>query len=214
MNRTHRLLARFIATISLLALAPATYAQSALQSTNGITNLGSWLVAIVAFIDVYIVPVVFALAFIVFVWGVYSTFIAGATNEEKRSEGQKLVIYSLIGFFLMFSVWGLVNLLLGTFGFNNQTRPDLPTFGAPGAASYQSATSPFSNTSNNNSNSSGTTGACAPDDYACFAREQKSNPSSYSGNCAPDDYACIAAESKSGSQQNPPTPPDPSAGIY
>lgn len=102
------------------------------QGTVPVDGLGFFLLQIIYFIDRYLVPIIFALAFLVFLWGVYSTFIAGANNEEKRQEGQKLVMYGLIGFFVMLSVWGIVNLLIHSFGFGAGSRPSLPTFGAPG----------------------------------------------------------------------------------
>ena len=74
-------------------------------------------------INVALVPLIFAVAFIVFIWGVYTYFILGGGNSEKREEGRSFIIYSLIGFFIMLSVWGLVNLITFTFGFQNQRGP-------------------------------------------------------------------------------------------
>lgn len=82
----------------------------------------------ILFIDYYLVPLVFAIAFIVFLWGIFNFFIAGGADEEKREAGKKFMVWGFIGFFVMVSVWGIVNLLVGTFGFDAQTRPDLPTF--------------------------------------------------------------------------------------
>lgn len=76
-----------------------------------------------------LVPLVFALSFVVFIWGVFEWFIAGSENQEKRTEAGKRMLYGVIGFFIMVSVWGLVNILLGTFNLN-QNVPNLP--GAPG----------------------------------------------------------------------------------
>ena len=74
-----------------------------------------------------IVPLIFAIAFVVFIWGVFQYFIAG--DEEKRKKAVELMVYGLLGFFVMTAVWGLVNVLLGTFNLNQNT-PSLP--GAPG----------------------------------------------------------------------------------
>lgn len=93
-------------------------------STKPIEDL---LDVILTFIDSTLVPVIFAIAFIVFIWGVYTYFIAGGGNEEKRKEGRTFVMYGIIGFFIMISVWGIVNVLLSTLSFQN-TKPALPTF--------------------------------------------------------------------------------------
>lgn len=83
---------------------------------------------ILLFIDYVLVPLVFSIAFIVFLWGIFNFFIAGGADEEKREKGKQFMIWGFVGFFVMVSVWGIVNLLVSTFGFGGQQRPDLPTF--------------------------------------------------------------------------------------
>lgn len=86
---------------------------------------------IVSLIDRILVPLIFTIAFLVFIWGVFQFFFAtGSDSEEKRKEGKKFITYGIIGFFVMMSIWGIVNIFVYTFGFNFQSRPDLPTFDA------------------------------------------------------------------------------------
>lgn len=89
---------------------------------GSVGDLGSLIINL---INTVLVPVLFAVAFIVFLWGAFSTFILGANSEEVKERGKNLMLYGLIGFFVMLSIWGLVNLLLGTFQTNNQA-PVLP----------------------------------------------------------------------------------------
>lgn len=89
-------------------------------------DLVYFLSTILSIIDTVIVPLIFAIALLTFVWGVYEYFIAGGADEEKRKQGRNFIMYGLIGFFVMISVWGLVNLLLGTFALDNN-RPTLPS---------------------------------------------------------------------------------------
>lgn len=84
---------------------------------------------ITTIINSVLVPMVFAIAFIVFIWGVFTYFIAAGENDEKREAGKKLMLYGIVGFFVMVAVWGLVNILVGTFQLN-QNIPNLPV--APG----------------------------------------------------------------------------------
>jgi hypothetical protein len=97
------------------------------DSSSGGT-LGSDINDLISFTDSYIVPLLFAVAFIVFLWGVFNYFIWGGDNAEKQSEGRTYIMYGLIGFVIMVCVWGIVNLLVGSFGFDKNTRPDLPCF--------------------------------------------------------------------------------------
>lgn len=73
-----------------------------------------------------LVPLLLLIAFLVFIFGVFQYFILGGSDEEKRAQGQKLILYGIIGFFVMVSVWGLVNILVGTFNLN-QAIPRIPT---------------------------------------------------------------------------------------
>jgi len=97
------------------AFALPLLASAQVTATN-VQNLGTGIIGI---INNVLVPLIFALAFIVFIWGVFQYFIAGGHDEEKRESGKQLMLWGIIGFFVMVSVWGLVNILRGTFNFND-----------------------------------------------------------------------------------------------
>ena len=61
-----------------------------------------------------LIPILFILATIVFIWGIILYVTAGG-DEEKRKEGRKFIIYGLIGLFVMVAVWGIVNVIVGLF---------------------------------------------------------------------------------------------------
>lgn len=61
-----------------------------------------------------IVQLLFALAFLFFLYGVFKFFFA--QGEKGRDEGKKYVVYGLIGLAVLFSVWGLVRLFISTLG--------------------------------------------------------------------------------------------------
>lgn len=67
------------------------------------------------------------LAILFFLYGVLAYVTAG-DSEEKRKKGRDRMIYGIIGIFVMVSVWGLVNILINTFGLGglNSSIPPPP----------------------------------------------------------------------------------------
>ncbi|MFA6095099.1 MAG: hypothetical protein WC757_04435 [Candidatus Paceibacterota bacterium] len=63
-----------------------------------------------------IVPLLISLAVLFFLWGVFQ-YIRG--DAAAKAEGAKNMIWGIVGIFVMVSVWGLVGVLSGTFGLNN-----------------------------------------------------------------------------------------------
>ncbi|MCR4279432.1 MAG: hypothetical protein NUV78_01700 [Candidatus Zambryskibacteria bacterium] len=62
-----------------------------------------------------IILLAFAVAMLVFLWGIVE-FIATQTADTKREEGKKKILYGLFGMFIMISAYGLIRLVIGTFG--------------------------------------------------------------------------------------------------
>ena len=109
-----------IVSIALSALVPA------LAFAQQVTNVSGLGALIINTINNVLVPVLFAFAFIVFLWGAFDTFILGANSEEVKERGKNLMLYGLIGFVVMVSIWGLVNLLTNSIGLPT-SNPSLPT---------------------------------------------------------------------------------------
>lgn len=78
--------------------------------------IGSGSTGIIGIINTVIVPLIFALAFLVFVWGVLKYFIFSGGDEGKRSEGRQFVLWGILGMVVLLSVWGFVNIVLSTLG--------------------------------------------------------------------------------------------------
>ncbi|MCX6731512.1 MAG: pilin [Candidatus Parcubacteria bacterium] len=72
----------------------------------------------------YTVPLLIAVAVVIFLVGVVKYITAGG-DEEKRKEARNTMIWGIVGLFVMIAVWGLVWLLLNTFNLET-TRPDYP----------------------------------------------------------------------------------------
>jgi hypothetical protein len=61
-----------------------------------------------------IIPVLLALGVVYFIWGVVNYVIAD--DEEAKSKGKERILYGIIGLAIIVSVWGLVQILVTTFG--------------------------------------------------------------------------------------------------
>ena len=59
----------------------------------------------------------FAIALLVFFWGIFQ-FILSQTTDTNRDEGKRKIFWGLFGMFVMDSAYGLIRLILGTFGIN------------------------------------------------------------------------------------------------
>ena len=92
-------------------------AQSEGTTVNSLQDVAALVIAI---INNILVPLVFAIAFIVFIIGVFRFFI-GSNGEADKTKAKSLMIWGIAGFFVMVSVWGLVRILTGTVGLNNST---------------------------------------------------------------------------------------------
>ena len=67
--------------------------------------------SIVTLVNNSVVPLIYALAFLVFLVGMLRYFFL-EQGEEGREKGKQLMLWGMIGFVVMFSVWGIVKLLL------------------------------------------------------------------------------------------------------
>jgi len=82
--------------------------------------------SIIGIINSILVPVLMAIAFIVFLWGVFKYFILGAAEDKSREEGRQFVMWGIIGFVVILSVWGLVNVVISTLNLPGGNHPNPP----------------------------------------------------------------------------------------
>ena len=81
---------------------------------------------ITSLVNSILVPLLTAIAFLVFLFGVFNYFILGGAEDEKRKTGRQFVLYGIIGFVLIFSLWGLVNVGVDVFNLGGQTHAPYP----------------------------------------------------------------------------------------
>jgi hypothetical protein len=104
----------FSDSISAPSLAPLT-GDSATCTLAGHPKFQDVLCYITGIINSSVIPLIFALATVMFVWGVVQFFIINANEEAKRAQGKQFMIWGIIALAVMLSVWGLVGILGNTF---------------------------------------------------------------------------------------------------
>ncbi len=60
-----------------------------------------------------VIEFAFIIATVVFLWGVFQ-FIRNAGDETKRQEGKDHILWGIVGFLIMFGVYGIINILANT----------------------------------------------------------------------------------------------------
>ena len=125
MNKLIKFIPSALLVLPMVASAQATFD---LQYFSGAGT------SIIAFINGVLIPLVFALALLVFFWGVFTYFILGAGDEEKRTTGRTYMVYGILGFVIIVAIWGIVALVISLFGVGGGTTlqpPLAPTTGTP-----------------------------------------------------------------------------------
>ena len=98
------------------------FAAGAVESANDLFNLIEEILCKLA-------PMLVAIAVIVLLVAIIN-YIRAGEEEEKRGKARDMMIYGIIGLFVMISLWGLVAILSGTFNLDKDI-PDievLPNF--------------------------------------------------------------------------------------
>ena len=73
-----------------------------------------------------VIPLIFALAVVMFVWGVVQ-YVINSDEEAKKAKGKQFMIWGIIALAVMVSVWGLVAILSNTFGIDTTFIPQVKT---------------------------------------------------------------------------------------
>ena len=113
---------KIIKKLILFGLMAMPFAAGAVESANDLFNLVEEILGKLA-------PMLIAVAVIILLVAIVN-YIRAGEEEEKRGQARSMMIYGIIGLFVMISLWGLVAILSGTFNLDKDI-PDievLPNF--------------------------------------------------------------------------------------
>jgi hypothetical protein len=64
------------------------------------------------------IPLLGAIAFLVFVWGV-AKYIKSSGSEEGLKKSKNILIWGVVGLFVLVTIWGLIAFMRGELGFGS-----------------------------------------------------------------------------------------------
>jgi phosphate starvation-inducible membrane PsiE len=68
-----------------------------------------------------LILLMFAIALLVFLWGIFQ-FLTNTEDAKNREQGQKNMLWGVIGMFIMFGVYGIIRIVMDTIGVNISGR--------------------------------------------------------------------------------------------
>lgn len=85
-----------------------------MNPTEGVKGI----IELFTLIGLRLIPFLGVLAFLVFVWGV-ARYIKSAGNEKEIKDSKNLLIWGVVGLFVLVTIWGIIAFLRSEFGFGS-----------------------------------------------------------------------------------------------
>ena len=117
MKNFKKYIGKFAVLIAIIF--PITSSAAVVGCTLGASpKLGDLFTYVTCIISSSVIPLIFALAVAMFVWGVVQ-YVINSDEEAKKAKGRQFMIWGIIALAVMVSVWGLVGIVGNTFGIQN-----------------------------------------------------------------------------------------------
>jgi hypothetical protein len=82
----------------------------------GSQSLFSYVVLIPVFLTNVVIPFLFGLAFLFFVWNAIRYFVIEAADDDGREKARSLALYAVAAFVFLIIFWGVVQMLVWSLG--------------------------------------------------------------------------------------------------
>ncbi len=93
-----------------------SYVSGSAPSGINTTELNLYKGGILLVINSIAMPVLVAIAFLVFLWGVAKAYIIHGASESDREKGHEIIKWGIAGFVIIFSVWGIIWVVIQILG--------------------------------------------------------------------------------------------------
>lgn len=111
-------------TFGLSGNAPSVSGASSTCTLEGSPKLKDLLCYTTRIINNSIIPLIFSISVLMFVWGVVQ-YVINSSDEAKKDKGREFMLWGIIALAVMVSVWGLVSILGNTFGIDAGVIPQV-----------------------------------------------------------------------------------------
>lgn len=112
---------KLLSLLASISPALALANQTGQPVARTIDGLLSWVIYIAG----RALPLLILAALVLFLFGIVKRFF-WSKDSADRTEAGKFILWGVVALFVMVSVWGLVNLLRGSFNLDNANVPPAP----------------------------------------------------------------------------------------
>ncbi|MCR4334231.1 MAG: pilin [Patescibacteria group bacterium] len=107
---------KIITAVSLFVLPIIAFAQQVVPTYSRVLDANSLFGKVNTILNA-IIPILISVAVVWLIYAIVKYVVAG--NEDDKEVGKSHIKWGVIGLFVILSIWGLVNILVQTFGLNN-----------------------------------------------------------------------------------------------
>ena len=86
------------------------------QTGDASDNVGRFMSRVTQHIINPLIALLFALALLIFLWGMFSFLTQRDKDSDAANDGKRHMLWGIIGMFIMFAVFGIMNLIVDTLG--------------------------------------------------------------------------------------------------
>jgi hypothetical protein len=86
-------------------------------------SIQEFLLDLVDFFNSVVIPAIIVIAIVFIIWNAFRYFILQGATEEGRDLAKRLLLYGVLALVVTVSLWGIVRLMIGTFGIVNTNAP-------------------------------------------------------------------------------------------
>lgn len=109
---------KFLTLFAFIAFLPNIASAQSLQTL---------IPGIIGFIDTVLIPFLFGLTFLIFVYSAVKYFVIEGNNEDGQKKAKSLALYSVFAFVFVIIFFGIVKMLTLTTGLES-TKPVCPDY--------------------------------------------------------------------------------------